>query len=74
MNNITFLPQTLFKTNTNKLTRTHATETYLGTAFQTPMCSGETEKKKAQHPQNKNKKPCVGLPPGRDFLKASTSD
>lgn len=48
-----FHPQTLFKTETNKLTRTHATEKLLGTAFQNPQPSGGMEKK--ANPQTKTK-------------------
>lgn len=54
-----FHPQTLFKTKTNKLTRTHATERLLGTAFQNLQLSGEMEGNKTQQPQNKNKTPSL---------------
>lgn len=72
MNIITFLPPTNIKTKTNKLIRTHATERLLGTAFQTPVF-GRTEKKSPTAPKQKQKTLHL-LPPGRDFLKAFTSD
>ena len=67
-----FYPQTLLKTKTNKLIRTHATER-LGATFKPRRVQQKQRRKKQSPTAPKQKQNSLhSLPAGRNFLKAST--